>query len=265
MPFGRPVDSFQTRSLGFSFQLSGKSFLRKAAPRRFRWWNFAFSRPPHSVKNSVDFWWQIFFHIFPRKNGLKFVTPQTSENFTTLSTARREIYHLELALGATSSKVSKKQRSKGHLRVVFETQGFVVLQGYFVGAPLTENLLVEFWWGSATPKMRHTPGKIPERPRKRSQSVSWNSSREYGWDPPRPIIQGIWGFQSISRIFSPPVRLGTPLFSEVVPERASQGRSSNSQQYWGYFWKKTSGKKNPFEELLMKKTGSEEGTWTFET
>ena len=42
--------------------------------------------------------------IFPRKNGLKFVTPQPSENFTTLSTARKEIYHLELALGATSRK-----------------------------------------------------------------------------------------------------------------------------------------------------------------
>ena len=38
----------------------------------------------------------------------------------------------------------------------------------------------------------------PERPRKRSQSVSWNSPREYGWDAPSPIIQGIWGFQSIS-------------------------------------------------------------------
>ena len=33
----------------------------------------------------------------------------------------------------------------------------------------------------------------------------------------------------------PPVRLGTPLFSEVVLERASQSRSWNSQQYWGYF------------------------------
>ena len=26
-------------------------------------------------------------------------------------------------------------------------------------------------------------GTIPERPRKHSQSVSWNSPREYGWDP----------------------------------------------------------------------------------
>ena len=29
-------------------------------------------------------------------------------------------------------------------------------------------------------------GKIPERPRKRSQSVSGNSRREYGWDAPNP-------------------------------------------------------------------------------
>ena len=41
-------------------------------------------------------------HFFPRKHGFKFVTPQTSENFTTFSTARKAIDHLELALGATS-------------------------------------------------------------------------------------------------------------------------------------------------------------------
>ena len=35
------------------------------------------------------------------------------------------------------------------------------------------------------------PEEIPERPRKRSQSVSWNFPREYGWDAPNPIIQGI--------------------------------------------------------------------------
>ena len=29
-------------------------------------------------------------------------------------------------------------------------------------------------------------GKIPERPRKRSQSLSWNSPQEYCWDPPNP-------------------------------------------------------------------------------
>ena len=48
----------------------------------------------------------------------------------------------------------------------------------------------------ATPPVRlglsgRNSGKIPERPRKRSQSVSWNSPREYGWDAPSPIIQGI--------------------------------------------------------------------------
>ena len=38
---------------------------------------------------------------------------------------------------------------------------------------------------------RRNSGQIPERPRKRSQSVSWNSPREYAWDPSSPIIQGI--------------------------------------------------------------------------
>ena len=41
----------------------------------------------------------------------------------------------------------------------------------------------------------HFPEEIPEKfrkdPRKRSESVSWNSRREYGWDAPNPIIQGI--------------------------------------------------------------------------
>ena len=92
----------------------------------------------------------------------------------------------------------------------------------------------------ATPPVRlglsgRNSGKIPERPRKRSQSVSWNFPREYGWDAPNPIIQGIRGFQSVSIIVSPRVRLGTPLFPELVPERASQSWSWNSQQYWGYF------------------------------
>ena len=98
--------------------------------------------------------------------------------------------------------------------------------------------ILTFW---AIPPVRlglsgRNSGKTPERPRKRSQSISWNSRREYGWDAPSPIIQGIWGVQSISRIISPPVRLGPLLFSEVVPESASQSRSWNSQQYWGYFW-----------------------------
>ena len=94
--------------------------------------------------------------------------------------------------------------------------------------------------------MGHTPStagtfqrkfrKIPERPRKRSQSVSWNSPWEYGWDRPSPMIQGIWGFQSISRILSPPNTVGDASFLETLSERASQSWSWDSQQYWGYFW-----------------------------
>ena len=45
------------------------------------------------------------------------------------------------------------------------------------------DILVVYW---ATPPVRlglsrRNSGRIPERPRKRSQSVSWNSRREYGW------------------------------------------------------------------------------------
>ena len=118
-----------------------------------------------------------------------------------------------------------------------------LIQWWFCGLILTlphwKLIPMRCFW--ATPPVRlglsgRNSGRIPERPRKRSQSVSWNSRREYGWDAPNPIIQGIWGFQSISRIISPQVRLGALLFSEVVPERASQSRSWNSQQYWGYFW-----------------------------
>ena len=49
-----------------------------------------------------------FLSYFPKENGLKLVTPKTSENFTTFSTARKEIYHLELALGVTSRKSLRK-------------------------------------------------------------------------------------------------------------------------------------------------------------
>ena len=110
----------------------------------------------------MDFWWQIFFHIFPRKNGLKFVTPQTSKNFTTFSTARKETYHLELALGLRSRgpgkelknpwnpKITKKIRKKyktpvpgwgpkntkkkyrKNTRVVIFMTTFVVLRYFFV-------------------------------------------------------------------------------------------------------------------------------------
>ena len=42
--------------------------------------------------------WEKFLSIFPRKIGLTFVT----ENLTTFFTARKEICHLELTLGASS-------------------------------------------------------------------------------------------------------------------------------------------------------------------
>ena len=87
------------------------------------------------------------------------------------------------------------------------------------------------------------PEEIPEKFRKDPgnalRAFPGIPHREYGWDPQSPIIEGIWGFQSISRILSLPVRLGTPLFSEVVLERASQSWSWNSQQYWGHSWKST--------------------------
>ena len=61
-----------------------------------------------------------------------------------------------------------------------------------------------------------------------TQSFSWNSPREYGWDAPSPTIQGLWRLQSISRILSPQYGWGRFFFfSEVVPERAPQSRSWN--------------------------------------
>ena len=90
-------------------------------------------------------------------------------------------------------------------------------------------------------KVGHTPstagtsgrnsGKIPERPWKRSQSVSWNSPREYGWDPPNTIIQGIWRLQSISRILSPQYGWGRFFFQKWFrrgPLRAGHGIPSST-------------------------------------
>ena len=75
-------------------------------------------------------------------------------------------------------------------------------------------------------------GKIPERPRKRSQSVSWNFPREYGWDAPSPIIQGILRLPERFQNSLPQYGWGRLFFSDLVPERASQSWSWNSQQYW---------------------------------
>ena len=104
---------------------------------------FCILPPPPSVKNSVDFWWQIFFHILPRKNGLKFVSPQTSENFSTSSTARKEIYHLELALGATS---------RNNYRF------------FFLGnEECARTFFAQTFW--TPPGVRDIPAKFPKHPR----------------------------------------------------------------------------------------------------
>ena len=67
-------------------------------------------------------------------------------------------------------------------------------KGGFLGTFCKKQAVAPENW--ATPPVRlglsrRNSGKIPERPRKHSQSVSWNSPREYGWDAPNAIIQGI--------------------------------------------------------------------------
>ena len=57
----------------------------------------------------ADFWWQSFCQFSPGKLGLNFVT----ENFATFFTARKEIYHLELNLGASSPNISLSSELKG--------------------------------------------------------------------------------------------------------------------------------------------------------
>ena len=76
-----------------------------------KFWIFT---PPLACEKPGGFLVANFFHIFPRKYGLKFVTPETSENFTTFFTAKKEIYHLELALGATSRNFSSLISASSH-------------------------------------------------------------------------------------------------------------------------------------------------------
>ena len=98
---------------------------------------------------------------------------------------------------------------------------------------------------SALCRMGHTPstaGDFPEEFPEKFRKDPGNALRAFPGIPFESTagiaqtlqFKAFEAFQSISRIFSPPVRLGTPLFSEVVPERASQSRPWNSQQYWGY-------------------------------
>ena len=82
----------------------------------------------------------------------------------------------------------------------------------------------------ATPPVRlELSGKIPERPRKRSQSVSWTSPREYGWDAPSPIIQAFGASRAFPE-FSPSQYGWGRLFFQKWFRMASQSRSWNSQQ-----------------------------------
>ena len=83
------------------------------------------------------------------------------------------------------------------------------------------------------------PEEIPEKIRK----DPGNALRAFPGIPLEstagmPQIQKFKAFEAsraFPEIISPPVRLGTPLFSELVPERASQSCPWNSQQYWGHF------------------------------
>ena len=104
--------------------------------------------------------------------------------------------------------------------------------------------------------MGHTPNtagtfrkksqKKSERPWKHSQSVSWNSLREYGWDPPSPIIQGTWGVQNFQNSL-PLSTAGDASFfrcsgeslSELVTSHgipsSTEGISDFScDQFWGF-------------------------------
>ena len=87
--------------------------------------------------------------------------------------------------------------------------------------------------------------EIPENSRKTPEmlsEISWHSSpRECGWEPPSPMIQGIWSVQQGFPEFSPLSTVGDVSFSEIVPKRAFQSvwvseLVMNSQQYWGYSW-----------------------------
>ena len=71
------------------------------------------------------------------------------------------------------------------------------------------SMKVRFWMG-------HTPstaGTFRKKFRKNSGKTPETLSEHF-----------LEFLSSVSRILSPPVRLGTPLFSELVPERASQSR-----------------------------------------
>ena len=93
---------------------------------------------------------------------------------------------------------------------------------------------VTFW---AKPSVRlrlsgRNSGKIPERPQKRSQSVSWNSPREYGWDPPKPYNSRHLKATEHFRNCLPPRTAGDAFFfqkwSRRGPLRAGHGIPSST-------------------------------------
>ena len=74
--------------------------------------------------------------------------------------------------------------------------------------------------------------KIPERPRKRSQSVSWNSPREYGWDAPNPIIQAFGASRAFPELSPPQYGWGRLFFQNWFrrgPLRAGHGIPSSTE------------------------------------
>ena len=91
--------------------------------------------PPPQREELGGFWVANFLSYFSRKNGLKFVTPQTSENFTTFSTARKEMYHLELALGATSRMKVELSFGKGMQRLTKFIREFSATVSATLGCP----------------------------------------------------------------------------------------------------------------------------------
>ena len=105
-------------------------------------------------------------------------------------------------------------------------------------APISDNVATLAW---ATPPVRlrlpgGNSGKIPERPPGNALRVFPGIPLESTAGIPQTLQFKAFEASRAFPEFSPPqYGWGTLLFSEVVPERAPQSRSWNSQQYWGCF------------------------------
>ena len=129
---------------------------------------------------------------------------------------------------AVSFSILNNRKSAGH-RLVDPCLSRRVSQRHPAGVPGIFLVYVPFSFLKIPERFRKDPGNaLRAFPGIPLESMARN--------PPKPIIQGIRGFQSISRILSPQYGWGSLFFSEVVLERASQSWSWNSQQYWGHFW-----------------------------